>query len=141
MRERYASAQKNHPTHTFPGNAPLGANKIIWHGLYGVKEGRMFCLCRAIASTVTCSNMGCLTVRGAGWYTTRVRAPVAQWIRASDFGSEGRGFESLQARHLALWGSESHAKSLKELIFVYPEPAEACEHDSGSQVRPLAVVS
>ncbi len=27
------------------------------------------------------------------------RAPVAQWIRASDFGSEGRGFESLQARH------------------------------------------
>ena len=26
-------------------------------------------------------------------------APVAQWIRASDFGSEGRGFESLRARH------------------------------------------
>ncbi len=25
-------------------------------------------------------------------------APVAQWIRASDYGSEGRGFESLRAR-------------------------------------------
>jgi hypothetical protein len=25
-------------------------------------------------------------------------APVAQWIRASDFGSEGREFESLRAR-------------------------------------------
>ena len=24
-------------------------------------------------------------------------APVAQWIRASDYGSEGRGFESSQA--------------------------------------------
>ena len=27
-------------------------------------------------------------------------APVAQWIRASDYGSEGRGFESSQALHL-----------------------------------------
>ncbi len=26
------------------------------------------------------------------------RAPVAQWIRAADFGSAGRGFESLRAR-------------------------------------------
>ena len=33
-------------------------------------------------------------------YTPR-HAPVAQWIRASDFGSEGRGFESLRARHSA----------------------------------------
>jgi hypothetical protein len=29
----------------------------------------------------------------------RDRAPVAQWIRAADFGSAGRGFESLRARH------------------------------------------
>jgi hypothetical protein len=29
----------------------------------------------------------------------REPAPVAQWNRASDFGSEGRGFESLRARH------------------------------------------
>ena len=29
----------------------------------------------------------------------RSGAPVAQWIRATDFGSVGRGFESLQARH------------------------------------------
>src|SRR5947208_729991 len=28
----------------------------------------------------------------------KVAAPVAQWIRASDFGSEGREFESLRAR-------------------------------------------
>jgi rhodanese-related sulfurtransferase len=27
-------------------------------------------------------------------------APIAQWIRASDYGSEGRGFESLWARHV-----------------------------------------
>ena len=37
-------------------------------------------------------------------------APVAQWIRASDFGSEGRGFESLRARHplLYLGGNPCH---------------------------------
>ena len=29
----------------------------------------------------------------------RAFAPVAQRIRASDFGSEGRGFESSRARH------------------------------------------
>ena len=29
--------------------------------------------------------------------TLSVFAPVAQWIRASDYGSEGRGFESLPA--------------------------------------------
>ena len=29
-----------------------------------------------------------------------MRAPVAQRIRASDYGSEGREFESLQARYL-----------------------------------------
>ena len=28
-----------------------------------------------------------------------VRPPVAQWIRATDFGSVGRGFESLRAGH------------------------------------------
>ena len=33
-----------------------------------------------------------------------LQAPVAQWIRASDYGSEGREFESLQARFTtALW--------------------------------------
>src|SRR5438445_12150670 len=35
---------------------------------------------------------------GGGW----IAAPVAQWIRASDFGSEGRGFESLRARGSAV---------------------------------------
>ena len=30
----------------------------------------------------------------------RESAPVAQWIRAADFGSAGRGCESLRARHL-----------------------------------------
>ena len=40
-----------------------------------------------------------LTKPRSQMYTGNVRrAPVAQWIRASDFGSEGRGFESLQAR-------------------------------------------
>ena len=29
-----------------------------------------------------------------------MHAPVAQLDRASDFGSEGRGFESLRARHV-----------------------------------------
>ncbi len=33
-------------------------------------------------------------------HETRFRAPVAQRIRASDYGSEGRGFESLQARQI-----------------------------------------
>ena len=28
-------------------------------------------------------------------------APLAQWIRASDFGSEGRGFKSLRARQIS----------------------------------------
>ena len=31
----------------------------------------------------------------------RRRPPVAQWIRATDFGSVGRGFESLRAGHSA----------------------------------------
>ena len=30
----------------------------------------------------------------------RELAPVAQRIRAADFGSAGRGFESLRARHI-----------------------------------------
>ena len=33
-------------------------------------------------------------------YTTQVKAPVAQLDRASDYGSEGLGFESLRACHL-----------------------------------------
>ncbi|MDK2932099.1 MAG: hypothetical protein PWR07_2230 [Bacillota bacterium] len=33
-------------------------------------------------------------------YPAKYYAPVAQRIRASDYGSEGRGFESLQARQL-----------------------------------------
>src|SRR5205823_1662383 len=39
------------------------------------------------------------SVRSVSCATLPARAPVAQWIRASDFGSEGRGFESLRARH------------------------------------------
>ncbi len=54
-------------------------------------------------------------------------APVAQWIRASRFGREGRGFESLQVRiaslraHLAakfacsfVWFLEAH--SVREFL-------------------------
>ncbi len=33
------------------------------------------------------------------WYNLR-DAPVAQWIRASVFGTEGRGFEPLRVYHL-----------------------------------------
>ena len=41
-------------------------------------------------------------VPSAGRGIIRPCPPVAQWIRATDFGSVGRGFESLRAGHLLL---------------------------------------
>ena len=41
----------------------------------------------------------------------RESAPVAQWIRAADFGSAGRGFESLRARQPSRLGAIPHLGS------------------------------
>ncbi len=43
-------------------------------------------------------------------------APVAQWIRAPDFGSGGRGFESLRARHVTPSAAELDRDMTKDLI-------------------------
>lgn len=40
------------------------------------------------------------------WYKSGqhvLRAPVAQWIRASVFGTEGRRFESVRVYHIDLY--------------------------------------
>jgi hypothetical protein len=55
-------------------------------------------------------------------------APLAQWIRASDYGSEGRGFKSLRARqesgladceesvrHKILWDNAQHLYKVEGL--------------------------
>ena len=42
-------------------------------------------------------------------------APVAQLDRASDYGSEGWGFDSLQARHLFTFRKKyNHGRRIKE---------------------------
>ena len=45
------------------------------------------------------------------WLVPYPNAPVAQRIRASDFGSEGRGFESLRARHNNLRAARGPGRS------------------------------
>ena len=50
----------------------------------------------------------------SGEFTTGDTAPLAQLDRASDYGSEGQGFESLRARH----GSKSSG------LCVTPHPSE-----------------
>ena len=44
-------------------------------------------------------------------------APVAQWIRASDYGSEGRGFESSRALNDCVFGLAAPAAGLKVQIW------------------------
>ncbi len=50
------------------------------------------------AQMILNENQGHLTKPGCCWAEWIVQALVAQRIRASDYGSEGREFESLQAR-------------------------------------------
>ena len=50
-------------------------------------------------------------------------APVAQWIRASDFESEGRGFESLRARHASSCVEARRELTLSRSIQVRYPPA------------------
>ncbi len=42
-------------------------------------------------------------------------APVAQLDRASAFEAEGRGFESLRARHFVIWHSTDELGSAAEI--------------------------
>ncbi len=54
------------------------------------------------AQMILNENQGHLTKPGCCWAEWIVQALVAQRIRASDYGSEGREFESLQARFFYL---------------------------------------
>ena len=54
----------------------------------------------------------------------RGRPPVAQWIRATDFGSVGRGFESLRAGHASMVAGESSSNTAP----VPNRSADRCVH-------------
>ena len=64
---------------------PTAIQYILWRGARAVESGCLLSSCGASHH---------------GFESHPLRhdyAPVAQWIRASDYGSEGRGFESSRA--------------------------------------------
>ncbi len=64
---------------------PTAMQNTLWRGARAVESGCLLSSCGASHH---------------GFESHPLRhddAPVAQWIRASDYGSEGRGFESSQA--------------------------------------------
>ena len=65
----------------------------------------------------------------------RSDAPLAQWIRADDYGSSGRGFKSLMAHHLFSEHEVSAASAIDPHHPVVIAPAHAL--DAG-RVAPLA---
>ena len=63
--------------------------------------------CNGVEVRVECLDGQLVAIRGVGrlrndgWCRLSAHAPVAQLDRASDFESEGRGFDSLRAHHPA----------------------------------------
>ncbi len=64
-------------------------------------------------------------------------APVAQWIRAFDYGSKGRGFESLQAHHFR---AIKHGDKMNHEFFMKEALKEALKAYKKNEVPVGAVV-
>jgi hypothetical protein len=56
---------------------------------------------RTVLAPASYSSINSKNVAAESGCNLSVLAPVAQWIRAPDYGSGGRGFESLRAYSLA----------------------------------------
>ena len=63
--------------------------------------------------------------------------PVAQWIRATDFGSVGRGFESLRAGHQSTHETAPGGFPRAVLIRAVPHAVPLSGLPAEDRVRPL----